>query len=1046
MVSFDEVFKPFKETDHYYRPASVIIRKPLVPEFAKRRLLEETIIEYTINKGIKPSDSVISSLKTAYLGKLDLYYSDLKICYDEFISNKLLQEFNSTMYGASTGTTNAELTRYYSQFNGFYLATNYSNRSNFIQGKSTFVSSGSSLSDGLAQCEDVISCRIDAQVNGETTASILIKNENDKYSYSEAPTMGKFIDKIGECIIEPNDEIWVFLPDTNGMLHCKFSGFVNKVAKVDNAGFHSILLNCECAHKSLRLTRTNLQPSANKSESGRADVQAFQLPEGFYNKPLESMLMIVSQTMTNLYSELAISDKLSDNPIINYYYYVNNPVVDELNPSIAGLDSSSITNPWLMKAFSKYASTIIYDGNTTTSYEGAKFDNNVQDGLSNGKSVVFTLYREQSDIKYSDKVDKNNLIMSNVRLPAAVVAGTNQLLFQYDVGGAPDLFNSNWKSNKDVIMNFVNMFNFVCYTDPGSRCLIIAPPNLSIFYTDVGTSITSSGTTSESLLKISTNKIQKNTRTVKCPYYFEKDSNHLISITSSRDDALLFNWAPVCGQWTDVVKGETISSYNKIIIFLKNLYDKYGFRMKKEEVYPNVKDNATLYVYALGLLERQNHNFYSCSANIVGDSRISVNNCFYVEKQKTLYYIESATYEYTAGGSFKVSVKGSLGRKPLFSYSSILSSLVVNKNKTLNAIKVLEEGNAISPVVANIYKFDIPKLSDADFASYIDQKTIDGYIFSELASNLYVEAVRNTSIFYGLSKVEYALNNTLSIVNGSLTQDQKANKLYSVLNDKTNSFKYLVPNEICFFKKPFIQTSDIVSAKKQDQTVESYLYKYQEFVETPFFNRTYSIGSAKIRVSPEALFSFSYLLTSKFGDSFDVLKLPDSTAAGCFASTNNLFLSNKYLFEMLYEVGGSSRAMSSLIMANDSGFLFFTSSAKLSNTYSSLGISDKKFIANSSDNKYCINRIKTGNTGSLTDLYGSLYYSMMSETSSSMYVRYKNSSVSLDYTSMTDGDTAFFNDITDNKLPYGKMILQLNSDITVNNLAIILNKIKNLTQ
>lgn len=156
------------------------------------------------------------------------------------------------------------------------------------------------------QNKDIARITIDRTVYGRSTASLLLKNNKQKYNFARGD-----IENRARFLIEPMDEVVIFLPtihfsssggiqNYDGELEEVFTGIVSSVTDLNTSGYHSINISCECMKKLMHVNRTNVKPSANRDENGNNPITAFIVPNAFFNSIEKWMPFMFAQSLTYL--------------------------------------------------------------------------------------------------------------------------------------------------------------------------------------------------------------------------------------------------------------------------------------------------------------------------------------------------------------------------------------------------------------------------------------------------------------------------------------------------------------------------------------------------------------------------------------------------------------------------------------------------------------------------------------------------------------------------------------------------------------------------
>ena len=160
------------------------------------------------------------------------------------------------------------------------------------------------------QNKDISNISISRAVQGRSTATVLIKNNKQKYNYDRSDVLQR-----NSFIIEPLDEIIIYLPtieftksggipNYSGHLEQVFAGVVSNCTDENRAGYHSIRVLCECTKKYMDIVRTNVKPSASREENLNNAITAFIVPEKLYESVEQWMPFMFAQAMSYIHCQL----------------------------------------------------------------------------------------------------------------------------------------------------------------------------------------------------------------------------------------------------------------------------------------------------------------------------------------------------------------------------------------------------------------------------------------------------------------------------------------------------------------------------------------------------------------------------------------------------------------------------------------------------------------------------------------------------------------------------------------------------------------------
>lgn len=158
-------------------------------------------------------------------------------------------------------------------------------------------------SQTLIDCKntDVSGINVQRVISGMSTATISLKNANQKYNYKRSDQENR-----GNFLIEPMDEVVIWLPtiehtkDKNytGKLKVVFSGVVSSVTDSNVGGYNEIKIKADDFKKFLKVNRTNMTPSTSREESDGEKLTAFTVPMEMFESIENWMPMLFAQALS----------------------------------------------------------------------------------------------------------------------------------------------------------------------------------------------------------------------------------------------------------------------------------------------------------------------------------------------------------------------------------------------------------------------------------------------------------------------------------------------------------------------------------------------------------------------------------------------------------------------------------------------------------------------------------------------------------------------------------------------------------------------------
>lgn len=662
---------------------------------------------------------------------------------------------------------------FYSPFSGFYITSYSETKKEVLSPYWNSTATTDMLSTGTNdivldaaskdilinnQNKDVSSISIDRVTSGMSIASLVIKNDKEKYNYEQSDVLNR-----ANFIIEPMDEIAIYLPTTqtetiggvitnNDKLRIAFSGVISKVSSRNNAGMHSISISAECYKKYLKINRTNTRPSATRAESGNKMVQAFDMPYEFYNTIENWMTYMFTTSLTTFGSELSNSTDYDKN-----LFSVNaKPIKEQVSHTVVKTDDVfrketqveqvTIASNFTVSGVQVYPQEIM---NKTTKKNVVTYE--YEPGVIKDISRTVTVGKYQQ-VEFVDplltylwyKVNSINfpkeeqlIIETNLKtvmesyVYTIVVEKSKQKLtpipgcqdfkmylqqgkrasyFVFKTRNAPDsvcvakIVGTSQPSYKLKTANWDIQFS--SWKTNNDIIQEIANKFNFLYYTDKDGIILFTPYNFD-LTTLNTENNTSSIDTDKMLVYRSKrdiqnDDNvqilkdqYIVNFTNTDNDKELINWLTLTGNW-QVDQTQAVDQFTKALVKDPVLITRFGYRPAKNVSILGIQDAQALKLYGLAYMDRKNKRYRSATASVIFDSRMDVNLPYYVPSDEVIYFCEGMRIQYNAGETCVVDMNLSYGKKPLIALEPYTEDVTFERSGILGtkALSFIKSGES----------------------------------------------------------------------------------------------------------------------------------------------------------------------------------------------------------------------------------------------------------------------------------------------------------------------------------------------------------------
>ncbi len=461
--------------------------------------------------------------------------------------------------------------------------------------------------DNVTAIGDVVSVSARNAVLDTNTATITLKNDNRKYLF------GDNIIKKGQCVIEPNDEVYISLTGLDGKYHEVFTGFVNYVTKTDDGLIQNIDLFCEGTTKRLRETRTNTKPSLDPAEAAA--------PLSIWEFSLAGKLphQILSELMVRAYSNF-----------ISIPSYVSS--LATIRAAYPGKDLASLT---------KKAKEI------AELYSKEEYLNEFIEGKPKGAEVPERIFVYSEPTTYTVLTVRQQNLNKKYGLPInrdpdtliGVITGTKQPAYSKNFIDSWPFFLSEWKSGLSICKEIAEKLFYEFYADPRG-VLHFRPKNILL-----------------------PSEKPRDEGRVGGPYLLK---DRFVVKYNLADSDNVFTVMHVTGEYTyGAMGGYDLLPWMYGYYIDRRLHKKYGGRMAPRTHRIGLTNSQSCAMYARAVLDRLNGKARYGSIIYKGESRLEPGKPIYIERYNAIFYMEEVVHNFTAGAAYDTILKLSYGRYPI---------------------------------------------------------------------------------------------------------------------------------------------------------------------------------------------------------------------------------------------------------------------------------------------------------------------------------------------------------------------------------------------
>ena len=497
---------------------------------------------------------------------------------------------------------------------------------------------------------DVESVNVTNSTRDISSARVTLRNAQDKYIFKKHPMY------VGQSLFESDDFIYINLPDTTGKLVRTFTGLITTVRQSSSVGDtinNTITIEALDLLKRLKESRSNTRPSLNILEANGAQTVAYDFSFGTM-LPHQILATIFARAYCDLSSVPGFFSKL--NAIRNLA--TSNPQKavrdeEELRQKYTVLPSGTSTSP-----LATDSSLFLITKGTLTTQGGRALVAGAN--LPTTKTVPKDTPRQIFGFRQARRtLTSNELSVSAVSpvsasMPADdlvfAIEGTVQPVYNVSFGNfGLDRWISEWQSAYSIAKKITDDLDFElnCTAEGVVR---VRPLN-TLLPADLKTPVFSP--------QVPANQKPR----VGYEYWLQKplikDENYVDT------DEGVVTIAYVLGRYQ-------FSSLNQGLEFLKAgvavdafRLAKLGARMAPQQTRLELLSAEACQAFARAYLTRLNMKARTGTVVYTGDARLQSGNPVYIPHKNRIYYIDTISHDFKAGGAYTVTLTLTYGRVPI---------------------------------------------------------------------------------------------------------------------------------------------------------------------------------------------------------------------------------------------------------------------------------------------------------------------------------------------------------------------------------------------
>lgn len=502
------------------------------------------------------------------------------------------------------------------------------------------------IANTLYSNDRIMSCNVVQETDNAWNCNITLNNTDDLYTlkneyyYNSKSGIANtnfndyILNQENTCVIEPNDEISVFMSNWQGKLNSVFTGLVTSVTLSDDGLNKSVNLQCSDMFKKLSWSYKAVKASFDTREAFGTSLSIYD--QNYANKSLSEVVkMLLGEALCDIYKR----DTFLLSAIKSYFE--NKEGNKDLSLSVR-----------IQEEIEKYI-------------EIEEVPKELQKDKDSSKTLRIIGYK--CTFKTISTNTGNKVMLCDYKKGdiAFKISGMEQPTWAWTINsGSFDFLFSTFKRNDNFIKEIANIVAYEIFADV-SGIVIFRPPNLVL----------------PRKVDFKNKEFTKEYNEYLDNYIVtqDKQENYFLNFVTTADDSAIQTQVEVNGNFVEA----NIAMWNqrsKAYAPLQYI-NKYGIRMMQPVSRVGLQDAKDCERYGDLLLWRQNKNYELASATCILNSDYTVGMPIFINKFVAVWYIKRVSHTFSAGNICTTELTLGYKRTPLCYKKDLQKWLTYNLDK-----------------------------------------------------------------------------------------------------------------------------------------------------------------------------------------------------------------------------------------------------------------------------------------------------------------------------------------------------------------------------
>lgn len=521
------------------------------------------------------------------------------------------------------------------------------------------------IQNKLYSNDRIVSCDVTQATDTAWTCNVVLNNTDDLYTLDNEyyynskngyanTNFGKYIlNQENKCVIEPNDEIQVFMNNWKGNFNSVFTGLVTSVTISDDGLNKAVNLSCDDMFKKLTWTYKVVKASFDSEEAFGTSISEYE--QNYADKSWEDVLKtVLGSALCDIYKRDIFLLEATKSYVLNKEGDRNVSLSKIIEKEINKYIEIEEVPKELQKENDSSKTLRIIGYKATIDYQKIAKGNIEQTGQVDIVATTASTNNGETFITGEKVVvqNENNNVLTDYKDGdiAFKISGMEQPAWAWTINsGSFDFLFSTFKRNDEFVKEIASIVSYEVFADVNG-IVLFRPQNLVL----------------PRKVDFKNKEFTKEYNDYLDNYLVlpDKEEEYFTSFKTTADDSAIVTQVQVNGSfrennttYPEILKAKSYAPLQYI--------NQYGIRMTSPLSRVGLKTPDMCKRYGDLFLWRQNKNYELGSASCILNSDYTVGMPILINRQLAVWYIKRVTHSFSAGNICTTELTLGYKRNPL---------------------------------------------------------------------------------------------------------------------------------------------------------------------------------------------------------------------------------------------------------------------------------------------------------------------------------------------------------------------------------------------